>query len=630
MPELYPSAEINFSGDIESSFEKAAFIPIDQELLDTDQVEFDRSLATNLIFNGQSGYILENLHKFKDLSADQFEHLVDACFQEEDPVRATDSLKDNIFRFEDVNPIYSQIMFSDDSGFEPFPTGGNFDIGWSKAQEEWFGRHRYSEQLFGDWSAAKLGKVIGTRLRLGLETNIHDASHWLDEFQYDYRSPIWDISYIKAHSQDEGFSMEDVPYVVLNGSKLDVKLLMGIIAAPVELRQRLKLSNKQEAVEELFEETDARVVYKVLTADYEGRPLYQKPDLTPDIVRQLAAEGLQKGVYQPSNVASSLSAKEIIKNIDYILSCLPEPDNKITEQISHARKLGQARRQYIHDTTEWLLRHASSPRQRLTKVWRDRPYALADGVADNARAIEGWQAQKSLYEILTSNKEIRAEMERLEIDEAELLDESSQSVRSELSRVLGAKNTLDAMMQMAIWHREREWQNKIIPASQVVVKDETQRAWKFEVLGKDDPRGFTIGEDTGCCMTIHGNAETCIGAGYKLKNAGFMAVYDDDGNIAAQSFWYVNPERSDVLVLDNIEANKGRNIDRILGVYQKGLQSVLAGGPIKFVHLGEGQTDIGFSGLESIQPVRGIAGVYSDAQKQRLLLSLDSRAKARE
>ena len=60
-----------------------------------------------------------------------------------------------------------------------------------------------------------------------------------------------------------------------------------------------------------------------------------------------------------------------------------------------------------------------------------------------------------------------------------------------------------------------------------------------EILADDDPGGFTIGYDTGCCMTLGGASESCIWAGYQDPNYAFFTVRDRGDRLRAQSILYI-------------------------------------------------------------------------------------------
>jgi hypothetical protein len=290
-------------------------------------------------------------------------------------------------------------------------------------------------------------------------------------------------------------------------------------------------------------------------------------------------------------------------------------------------------------------------------VWLDRPAALINGVEldengrrvatvdDNARSVEQWQAHNALEELVVG-MEASGELAKSGFTAQELLSRKWKDARTELVRVLSVQNMVTAMSVMKSAQEKRNWDEKVLPASSVQVMPEQEeggsdwseapasvRSWTYEVLDKDDPRGFTIGPDTGCCMTVRGKARSCITAGYELKNAGFVALYDPDGRLAAQSFWFVHPDSPDKLVMDNIEAVKGRNMHKILGLYRQGIEAVLKNASehsdaslIRYAQVGEGCTKVDLGDLDRVDSVPKLDdAIYSDARHQRLLLDMHAR-----
>lgn len=170
--------------------------------------------------------------------------------------------------------------------------------------------------------------------------------------------------------------------------------------------------------------------------------------------------------------------------------------------------------------------------------------------------------------------------------------------------------------------------------AQIVEIQTPSGVYKAEILAKDDPRGMTIGVDTGCCMTLQGASRSCIESGYRDKNAGFFALYAPKGGLAAQSYFYVNTDHPNILVLDNIEANQGRDTNKIVEIYKQALSKYLLERfatdrtwNIDTVNLGTGYGDAVKSSvlrLPATNPIPNNLGyrIYSDASDQRLLLHL--------
>lgn len=297
--------------------------------------------------------------------------------------------------------------------------------------------------------------------------------------------------------------------------------------------------------------------------------------------------------------------------------------------VDAATKLSQMRRsreRYVRDTQEWLRRHATTQSGHLTQAWGDRATALLEGIPDGVGGIRSWQRVNALG----------LEIDRLEADgmlqiqgmSREYVEAQKDSV-TELTRVLSSRDTIEALSKLKRWREARDWTDKILPAERVQT-EVGNKTYSIEIFDKDDPRGFTIGEDTGCCMTIDGVSKSCIRAGYTRRDAGFLGVYLPNGDLLAQSFWYVHPDEPNVLVMDNIEANEGRDMENIRKIYQETLEKYLRSHAelhINEVRVGVGYTDINLGGLRKVKNPKTLGeGIYTDARDQRRMLRLEAAA----
>lgn len=259
--------------------------------------------------------------------------------------------------------------------------------------------------------------------------------------------------------------------------------------------------------------------------------------------------------------------------------------------------------------------------------------ALAYGKPDNATAIGQWQNDNALRVRVGELDRFGDLQADYNLTFSEIMGSENESVRNELSRRLSTDDVIEAMSKLKKWKvkRERKGVESILPQASLVVEldggndsDRKAKSYKVDILAKDDPRGFTIGEDTYCCMTIHGASSDCIKAGYTRPNCGFLAVYNNSDNMVAQSFWYIHPDYSDTIVMDNIEANDGQDFSKVAEIYKLGLIKYLSSHPelnIHKVNVGTGWTDIDLGGLPEVEPVPPLDYVsYTDAEKQRLLL----------
>jgi hypothetical protein len=289
--------------------------------------------------------------------------------------------------------------------------------------------------------------------------------------------------------------------------------------------------------------------------------------------------------------------------------------------VARNKELSQVRDRWLREYAKQDVRTLT-----LTRAWQNREFALAEGAGDSPSQINEWVAQYGFKKYV----------EGLRIQGRENLPSSEdidnrQGLISALSKYPMHK-ALDAFGRFVTDEQEAKLRHADLAPGKVEIEVDGE-SFVVEVLPKTDPRGFTLGIDTGCCMTLGGASESCIWAGYEDPRYGFIAI-SKEGRLRAQSLLYTNGESSDgvvdssVLVLDNIEANQGSDISKLMQVYQAALQRLLSEGAlnrsIKQVNLGEGNTDVDFSNLEIVNPVSTpLEDVYSDAARQRLLLRVD-------
>lgn len=548
-------------------------------------------------------------------------------------------LKANIFRFNDISQETLDEIFGEGE-VVAFPSGGTFKDSWDTEQNQWFADHMYTK-LDGNWPKHRLGWLIGQRIRLGLERNTHDASQWLAAFNFDGAAgtgtvnQCYDIAYIKEHRLDPDFSAESLPQLTMYNETLQRQFLGRIIKAPLELRRRLLLTSKPEVISELFAQQNStdhtnENIYELLISERDGQPLYAHSDLSFEMLYEMLREG-------GSNYRENQGMQHTLEWMEGV----GEVKQPISMMLQELHAIVANRKAYIQDAMVWLTRHATTPSERLTKAWSDRALALAHGVEvtpdgqrrafvrDSASSIHIWQQEKA-FEHVVDTKSLIYDRMFPTLTREDMLGERWKAVRHEVGRVLGARELLTVIQNLHAWGERGLLVEKVIPAMQVPVEHKGKE-WHLEVLGPDDPRGYTIGEDTGCCMTFYGESQSCISAGYQRPNAGFMALYDDKEELIAQSFWYIRKSHPDVLVIDNIEANRGRNIAKLRTLYQDGLRKLITqlqqqegspGAAIRKVHIGTMYNSVGTANLEKVKAVPPFKGVYSDAKEQRLLLEV--------
>lgn len=602
--------------------------------------------------------LAKHLDKFDTLDGRVLHGLVDATWAEVDQTdivtpEIPDRVINKFYVFKDVDKHDIETVKSD--GYRKWleecprevvdPNTGEVRPVSENARNRWFGEMSYA-YLEGGFSKTAIGKVIRKRIEAGIETDLHDASQWLSAFGIGILT--MDSKAILRDRKNADFDPEQYGTVLLKDVGSEKKFFAQLIHMDPEIRMRLNLSGKDAAVEQLFSAPRYQVLYRAAMLPVDGVPAYKHAGFSFATLEQLAGQVLEDydqefGMGHAKEETTYLDdADQIRADIHGEIAMLemaePPDETRISETIRHLKVLGLARRNYIQDTQNWLLQHATSPNARLTKVWKDRGRALLDGVADNPRAIELWQFENGLKSLITELESSGELIEDYGYTAEEIMSEDMRLTRETLLGVMSAEDSLLAMAKLREWGIDRGDAPKVLPAEVVpVVIEETKKDkegekkislnYAFEILPDGDPRGFTIGHETGCCMVQGGESESCIEAGYQLPNAGFLAVYPPGSDTSgAQSFWYVHPQHPEVLVLDNIEANEGRDLDKIAEVYRKGLLTYFGTHPelgFKEVHVGTGYTDISLGDAPpafAVPPLKN--GIYTDARNQRLLLKL--------
>ena len=642
--------------------------------LDRFNIQADDSLAR--MFMEQSGdeensiriykieSLLRNLGVFSGLSADIAEDLLSADAETaEDLMRVGPSwvtkIRNNLFRFHGFSEQQlEKISALTNEKLREFPGGTN-----RAEQYRWYADFAYQNMGIG-WRKTTIGQIIALRIeQVPGENNLHDASQWLSEFRIPEKG--YDASRIEAlrstHSDWTPEQILEATEVTYKDPALEEALLIKLCTVPSELRSRLNIPSKGPKLDMLFTHPAERYIYSLIAENLHDNSLFNDDGTALNALaktkfdaffEQYEAAGAGKGAHD----STQLQRDELWGIIDELAYhvfnyqgnwWLPQSYNfrryhtddyldhedrvinnlglntHITGIISQLQQYGRNRQAYIDDTQGWLLRHATAPNKHLTKAWGDRPMALANGVKDSLSSVLTWQQENSFRFIVNGMND---NLLPKDITKDELLGDRWTTWRNELLRVMSANNAISAIVRAKRWMAEAGGQQKVVPAMVIKLKEAEpdSKSYHFEILAADDPRGFTIGEDTGCCMTINGVSESCIKEGYINPNAGFLAFYDTDGRLAAQSFFYVNPSSPDTVVLDNIETNKGRDLRKLIDLYKKGWQEYISKHTelsLRNVHIGEGYTDADIWHLPSVIPIPPLNNkVYTDAERQRKLI----------
>ena len=498
-------------------------------------------------------------------------------------------------------------------------------------------QNRYlADHSFTDLAAfnrSTLGKLIHSRLDNGAETNLHDATQWLSTFALSEGTIAG--AYDARRLKDVGAEGSDINLENFREPLWDeaaaTDLLASMINLPEDQRHRLPGNTSPQDIgryEDMLWQPAHTLVYRALLEHGINHPTAEQlrayaDDLIEDYWEtqpELMVTRKDQPVTPGSREALSRQVHELIARsyLSSVQSELESPSKYIGELKSQAKN----RKAYIDDATTWLNRHADTPHQVLTKAWQDRPLALSDGCPDKATAIVAWASANAMRAEVSHMADADGIIHHPEgnFDTWRLTGEL-QAFTAELSRCYGAELTLNALMKL---DRQSTPEADLPPANLELSDD-----YRFEILSKDDPRGFSIGHDTGCCMVLDDAAESCVWAGYSDRRYGFAALYGPDGRLQAQSLVYHNPdESSDVLVLDNIESNEGRDLRKVRERYIEALTKYLASdgpaaGKWKRVQVGEGYSDVSLSDLPKAEAITTPKrGTYSDSHKQRLLLEL--------
>ena len=320
--------------------------------------------------------------------------------------------------------------------------------------------------------------------------------------------------------------------------------------------------------------------------------------------------------------------------------------SKLPEYLTEMRLMTDYYRKEPGAAEIWLNQFATEPIKatKLISAWQSRALALTYRdkddpgfrVADNPKSILDFVASHGV-EVLVEAK--------MKSGETDLTKDELRSFKDWIL-ALGSRyqpqTSVHALERVARYKREHgSYDEKILAANTTVVmiEDRVTRedsAGQAEVLienkqvtaavlSVDDPGGFTIGYDTGCCMTLGGASESCIWAGYEDPRYAFFTVRESNGKLRAQSIIYVTEEMGKkYLVVDNIEANQGTDVSEIASVYKKALVQFIEkqGLDIAAIQIGKGYVQDGIlSDLAeaTIKPKSPKAGTYSDAASQKVL-----------
>lgn len=469
-----------------------------------------------------------------------------------------------------------------------FPVGGK-----EKQQKKWCVQNAF--HVPEGWNHDRLGNVILMRLKKGIDDNLHDATHWLGEFEYPEETPDGKLKDLDA----------------------EVELLHSMLDVPDRIKG--KISTKKSKYSEYFSSEATQFVYETII------PLFKKQVVSIPLLSELVNAKLAE-YKQNSRRARSLkvSLPEFEAQVKSVLEKLSSRQAEEAEPrlapsiIEELKSISQSRTAYIDVAQKWVSRHAQTPRSLLIYAWKNRRLALAEGVDDNPRAIDTWAKRNSLKASFDEMEESGNLPDN--ITKADLKKYESQ-ITDMLQHYDG-----ETCIRFIAWFKENLNEEQTIAAE----KRELQGGRKGEILEKGDLRGATIGADTGCCMTLGGASEDCINQGFSNPDTGFFTVRKSDDELVAQSFIWINKEKAaDTLVLDNIEANQGRDMGKVLDSYIEYFEGYLRDQKrknpdfkIRKVHVGTGYTSIGLGKLKNVKSIPIPYEGYTDSDRQKLLVEI--------
>lgn len=504
--------------------------------------------------------------------------------------------------------------------------------------------------LRNDWGKQSIGKFLYTRLQNGVVNSLHDASMIFKTFDPD--SIENNIEFIKSQQQngvppDEILNDDDNRWMNLylsmsNEDEFNRESFFNqIISVPDTQRKLIRLNTKSEKLNS-FDGLEDKFAYYIISKYYSVAKTQQ--ELSDLMMRNILKD------YEEFSLSFDPKHKKFFEDDEvksHILEYIEErlDDSKTTATTAKEVSLGlqelakydHNRRKYIDDATRFLTRHMMVPNDELVSAWSMRPEALANGIPDRVSEIIAWSKERGIGEQYDAYSE---HYQKIGLTREDVTIKYAGFAR-ELFRCYDSKRVLNALAS----YKKLPDSPKTLPANEIRLKyEKDDKDYVGTVLARNDPRGMTIGYDTGCCMTLDGASESCIWSGYKDPNVGFFALYEGNGKIMAQSYFYTNPEHPEILVMDNIESNAGRGADKIMDLYDQYFREYLLdrfqkdpNWQIREVHIGTQYGELVKPIVDRLNEAEIILNpdqsVYTDAANdQRLLFRLTDEeiAKARE
>jgi len=350
--------------------------------------------------------------------------------------------------------------------------------------------------------------------------------------------------------------------------------------------------------------------------------------------------------------AAKLGGEEALQQFIAEHPSLGEPpllDFGVSDLLGRLRILTDYYRKEPGGAENWFNKYATEPIKavRLISAWQSRSLALMYRNPDNPTFRVDDSPNAILDFVASHGVEVLAEA-KIVTGATSLTREDVRGFRGWIEHIgnrYAVGVTLGILEKVAEYKKEHgPYLPKIIKPgkSSVVIDDWTtiiedaegkpetkveNREFSAAILSPDDPGGFTIGYDTGCCMTIGGASESCIWRGYDDNRYSFFTVRDSDGRLRAQSILYIAEEMGKrYLVADNIEVNGGTDVTQVAKIYKQALLDILKQNEMEVdaIHIGQGFVEKGILDSlpkASVAPQTPQPGTYSDASVQRVLWS---------
>ncbi len=198
----------------------------------------------------------------------------------------------------------------------------------------------------------------------------------------------------------------------------------------------------------------------------------------------------------------------------------------ITERTKVLNDLLAKRQSTEAARTRWLQQNAKDGIKTgsLIQAWASREAALADGTKDTPHEVLHWVSENGFQVYINQLRE--RDLADENSPESALPSDETLAQYKSLSSELVRRYRLDASLRafqryVALEQAGRNVSADLQPGVTDVVTDDGT-AYTFEVLEKTDPRGFSIGFDTGCCMTIDGASESCIWADMRIRRMALL------------------------------------------------------------------------------------------------------------